>query len=143
MASLPTTVDFENAKQDLDDLAQIINGDNSAIITTRLGGEKPSVGKVLADIDEKINSGHDALLTVVNTQATKVTEAAAIIAQQKIDVENAADEAKALLQSLLTEETILAAVEKLMEPSVAHLGSLVLQNSATAHRIKIKGVNAI
>jgi hypothetical protein len=45
----PTTQEINDAKTDLDDLEQIVNGDASTTVTTRLGGNKPSVSKALSD----------------------------------------------------------------------------------------------
>ncbi len=45
---IPSVVDFENAKVDVDDLADIVNGNNT--VTTRLGGDKLSVSQALSQI---------------------------------------------------------------------------------------------
>jgi hypothetical protein len=45
---IPSVTDFENAKVDVDDLADIINGDET--VTTRLGGDKLSVSEALSQI---------------------------------------------------------------------------------------------
>jgi hypothetical protein len=45
----PTVQEINDAKTDLDDLEQIVNGDATTTVTTRLGGDKPSVSKALSD----------------------------------------------------------------------------------------------
>lgn len=46
--AIPSVTDFENAKIDVDDLAEIVNGDDT--VTTRTGGAKLSVSQALSQI---------------------------------------------------------------------------------------------
>jgi hypothetical protein len=45
----PTVQELNDAKVDLDDLESIVNGDASTTVTTRLGGDKPSVSRALSE----------------------------------------------------------------------------------------------
>lgn len=47
--AIPTEQELIDAKQDLDDLAEMVNGDSTTTVTTRTGGDKPTVSKALAD----------------------------------------------------------------------------------------------
>jgi hypothetical protein len=44
-----TVQEINDAKTDLDNLEQIVNVDASTTVTTRLGGDKPSVSRALSD----------------------------------------------------------------------------------------------
>jgi hypothetical protein len=47
MPTIPTVQDFHNAKDDADDLAEIVNGNGLAVVATRYGGDKPSVQRAM------------------------------------------------------------------------------------------------
>jgi hypothetical protein len=46
---VPSVQDLSNLKQDVDDLAEIVNGSSATEVDTRYGGKKPSVSKAIAD----------------------------------------------------------------------------------------------
>ena len=63
---IPTVADFENAKIDVDDLAEIVNG--STTVTTRYGGDKLSVDQALSQIIVGEVTAYNAGTTYTNIE---------------------------------------------------------------------------
>lgn len=144
--TLPIVTDFENAKRDIDDLASIVTSADSIEIETRLGEQKPTITKVIHDINERVNVEHNSLLANVKKDADEVRSLVplAVAAEQaKTDAKAAAQQNTDLMNALLTEEKLLEAAENLLQPVVANMGCLALKNCANAHKIKILGVNSL
>ena len=88
--TLPTTADFNNAKRDLDDLEQIVNGDDATVVTTRIGGDKPTIDKFITEKMTIVQPTVDAALNkITNKSNTAVLEVQSVVDQAGVDAATA------------------------------------------------------
>lgn len=140
----PTASDFENAKQDLDTLSDLVNSTESKDVDTRLGSSIPTLSKVYEEFDEQINAAQDSLLSSVTSTASEVSASATSVEEMRDEViaakesiESAFSECTELINSVMTGEALLASAEELFQSSIANLGLLLLKNKAATTKIKI------
>jgi hypothetical protein len=68
--TLPTVLDFYNAKDDADALAEIVNGDVSTDVTTRYGGDIPTIKKVINEVRRSNSAYSFQTLALLNAAGT-------------------------------------------------------------------------
>jgi hypothetical protein len=68
--TLPTVQDFYNAKVDADDLAEIVNGGVATDVTTRYGGDVPTIKKILNEVRLSNSAYSFQTLALLNAAGT-------------------------------------------------------------------------